>query len=208
MTRLLLIYVGLCLPLCLWAEDELGDLCRDTVHLDALWHGYAALPKAPPPYLHRSGVDPRFYVKAEVDFTGALSFVFHTKITAPDGTELRSELRADEEFARILKHFEGSYNRLRIVYAEPEPEDSYPLGDMIAAVNRQTSAGVDLRSSLGFFFARQAYRHGFTSCILTQMGQTATTNWWYSNLSVRMSVGFGGYQVGAKEKSKKIRVSR
>ncbi|MCB0403793.1 MAG: hypothetical protein KDD51_03345 [Bdellovibrionales bacterium] len=161
MTRFLIIC--LCLLASVVLAEE-ADFCRDATSAEALWFRHRALPVTPPAYERRSARDPRFFVRADVDFTGALSLVFLTKIVAPDGTVQRSELRAEEEFTRILEHFDGTYNRLRLVYAAPEPDEEFPLGDMIAEVNHQTAAGVSLRSALsGTFFVRQAYRHGFSS---------------------------------------------
>lgn len=163
MTRLLLIYLCLCAA-CVLADDEYLEECREAARMEAIWFSYQPTPQAPPPYVRRSETDPRFYVKGEVDFTGALHFVFLTKIIAPDGSEVRSELKAEEEFGRILEYFDGTYNRLRIVYTDPEAGESLPLRDMIDEVNRKTGAGMELRSALwGSFFGRQAFRHGFRS---------------------------------------------
>lgn len=137
--------------------------CPETFRLEANWRPFRPPTASNLVYHRRSEQDSRFFVKAEIDFTGALQMFFLTKIVDATGRVQRSELRAEQEFAQILEQCEGKFTRLRLAYVLPEPGEALPMGDMIEEINDQTSRGESLDAAIwASFFGRQALRHGFT----------------------------------------------
>lgn len=119
----------------------------------------------------RDKQDERFYVAADIDFTGALTMAFRTKLYRSDGSAYYSEIRAKEEFAHILSHFEGRFNRIRVIFTQPELDDDQPMDDMIRAINSMTAGGDSLHGAVWkTFFGEQARTHGFVRLYVDENG--------------------------------------